>query len=398
MKKAFSTLVLSSALTLVSAQAIAETPYYVVPGAAYFIPDSDKDLDNEVLPAIGLGKNFNERWAAEIGIARAEVDSKTAGADDSDVTWLHLDGLYNFYRSERLASYVVAGVGTIDSDSGTQPFSGPQVNVGLGVKVPFTEKLGLRADYRVLNNFDGSDIDNIATLALSFGFGGNASKQPAPVVLQAKDGDNDGVIDTSDRCLSTPANTSVDAQGCALDSDKDGVTNNADKCPSTPAGEKVNLQGCPLDTDNDGIVDAKDQCPGTVAGAAVNTVGCILITENVRIKLNIEFANNSIVIDDKYLPEIEKVAAFMQRYQDKSTVVEGHTDSRGSLAYNKNISGRRANAVKQVLVSKFGIAASRISAVGFGPAQPIASNETSAGRQKNRRVVAEIKVNNVKPR
>jgi len=69
--------------------------------------------------------------------------------------------------------------------------------------------------------------------------------------------------------------------------------------------------------------------------------------------------------------------------------VEGYTDSKGSDTYNMDLSKRRANAVKNLLVQR-GVAENRIEVVGFGETMPVATNDTEAGRQKNRRV--EIKI------
>ncbi|MDR2129053.1 MAG: OmpA family protein [Burkholderiaceae bacterium] len=70
-------------------------------------------------------------------------------------------------------------------------------------------------------------------------------------------------------------------------------------------------------------------------------------------------------------------------------IAVGHTDSTGAAAYNQKLSVRRAEAVKQYLVSK-GIEANRIYTEGKGEAQPVASNATSAGRAQNRRVEIEV--------
>lgn len=71
-------------------------------------------------------------------------------------------------------------------------------------------------------------------------------------------------------------------------------------------------------------------------------------------------------------------------------IATGHTDSIGSDAYNQRLSERRAAAVKDYLVSK-GIPASKITTIGKGESQPVATNKTSEGRQKNRRVDIEFK-------
>ncbi len=85
----------------------------------------------------------------------------------------------------------------------------------------------------------------------------------------------------------------------------------------------------------------------------------------------------------------EEVVALMNQEPDLTVRVEGHTDSHGSDAYNQGLSKRRANSVKDFLVGD-GIAASRITAIGYGESRPAASNDTAEGRARNRRV--EIKV------
>jgi outer membrane protein OmpA-like peptidoglycan-associated protein len=82
---------------------------------------------------------------------------------------------------------------------------------------------------------------------------------------------------------------------------------------------------------------------------------------------------------------VQKIAAILNQYPNYNISVEGHTDSQGSDTYNQSLSERRAAAVLQQLVAG-GVAASRISSKGFGESQPVASNDTPAGRQQNRRV------------
>ena len=82
---------------------------------------------------------------------------------------------------------------------------------------------------------------------------------------------------------------------------------------------------------------------------------------------------------------IERIAQFMGSYPEQSIMVEGHTDSMGEEDYNMGLSRDRAFAVRQALVAR-GVASHRITTQGFGEAQPVASNATSAGRQENRRV------------
>lgn len=83
--------------------------------------------------------------------------------------------------------------------------------------------------------------------------------------------------------------------------------------------------------------------------------------------------------------QIDQLADFLNAHEDRSVNVEGFTDSTGSDDYNYDLSQRRADAVAAAL-SRHGIDLSRVKAIGYGEAYPVASNDTPAGRQQNRRV------------
>jgi outer membrane protein OmpA-like peptidoglycan-associated protein len=82
---------------------------------------------------------------------------------------------------------------------------------------------------------------------------------------------------------------------------------------------------------------------------------------------------------------LDRLAGFLEEYEEREVLIEGHTDSTGPENYNETLSERRANAVREALTER-GIAATRIRTRGLGEAEPIASNSTAAGRQQNRRV------------
>lgn len=85
------------------------------------------------------------------------------------------------------------------------------------------------------------------------------------------------------------------------------------------------------------------------------------------------------------LRTLEQLTAFLVENPERNAIIEGHTDSVGAAAFNQRLSEQRAAAVQSALVER-GIAAARLSAVGFGPEKPVVSNDTAAGRQQNRRV------------
>jgi outer membrane protein OmpA-like peptidoglycan-associated protein len=82
---------------------------------------------------------------------------------------------------------------------------------------------------------------------------------------------------------------------------------------------------------------------------------------------------------------LDKLAAFLSQYPDRSALIEGHTDSAGSEDYNMGLSQRRADSVKSYLMGQ-GIGSMRLAAAGKGESQPLAGNDSAAGRQQNRRV------------
>lgn len=115
-----------------------------------------------------------------------------------------------------------------------------------------------------------------------------------------------------------------------------------------------------------------------------------VLKEKVSIELEVLFDNDKSVIKPEYYKEVEEVAAFMSEYGNTNAVVEGHTDSNASDSYNEKLSQRRADAVKNMMVSRFGVSPDRLTAVGYGESRPRATNATAEGRQLNRRVVAVI--------
>lgn len=113
-------------------------------------------------------------------------------------------------------------------------------------------------------------------------------------------------------------------------------------------------------------------------------------TDAVRVELDVKFDFDKSVVKEDSMADIQSLADFMKQYPQTSTVVEGHTDSVGSDAYNQGLSERRANAVRDVLVNQYGVEGDRVSSVGYGESRPVADNETDEGRAVNRRVEAAV--------
>lgn len=199
------------------------------------------------------------------------------------------------------------------------------------------------------------------------------------------DSDKDGVADIDDQCPDTKAGYKVDATGCAMDNDKDGIVNEEDRCPD--AAGPASLKGCP-DTDGDGVADIDDRCPN-IKGTIANK-GCPEITKEDEKKITeiagkIFFEFNSAKLKVASLVQLDELAVILTKYETANLLIGGHTDSKGTDLYNITLSQKRTESVKVYLTGK-GIMESRLTATGFGEAQPIADNKTALGRAKNRRV------------
>lgn len=108
------------------------------------------------------------------------------------------------------------------------------------------------------------------------------------------------------------------------------------------------------------------------------------------INLKVLFEFDKAVVQPVFNQKIEAVANLMKKYPETTTVIEGHTDSKGPDNYNMKLSQQRAEAVKQQLVTLYGIDAQRLDTVGYGETRPVDTNATDEGRYNNRRVVATV--------
>jgi outer membrane protein OmpA-like peptidoglycan-associated protein len=212
------------------------------------------------------------------------------------------------------------------------------------------------------------------------------------------DRDQDGVFDRDDLCPDVPQGEVPDPQrpGCpAGDRDKDGWLDPKDQCPDVPAGIHPDPQrpGCPdLDRDGDSVPDRVDACPDKPGAPHPDPKknGCPSLVTIKDGKLTILrpvfFATNQDVILPQSFPVLQAVTDAVQATPEiRRIAIEGHTDNRGKVEYNTDLSDRRARSVVRWL-TEHGIAAERLSGKGYGPSRPIADNRTAAGRAANRRV------------
>lgn len=126
-----------------------------------------------------------------------------------------------------------------------------------------------------------------------------------------------------------------------------------------------------------------------IEGAKVERVG-----EGIKITFDsgILFATNSSTLEVQAKTSISKLAVILNKYPDTNVLVTGHTDSDGKEEYNQTLSEKRAKAVSDYSMLQ-GVASSRLSIVGLGETEPVASNDTVEGKRLNRRVEVAIFAN-----
>ena len=132
------------------------------------------------------------------------------------------------------------------------------------------------------------------------------------------------------------------------------------------------------------------QIKDTLPGAEVERVG-----EGIKITMKenmVNFGFDSSNLTSDAMMNLDKLAAVLIENPDTNINIYGHTDSKGTDSYNLSLSDRRAAAVKSYFISK-GISSTRMHTAGVGEKDPIASNDTDAGRAENRRVEFAITAN-----
>ena len=281
------------------------------------------------------------------------------------------------------------------------------VSTGAGINFWVTKNfgLGVQGDY-VTTPVDKTGVPNFwqASASLLFRFGntdrdkdGIPDKEDAcpdvpglPEFQGCPDTDGDGVPDKDDQCPDVAG--PKENNGCPWpDTDGDGVLDKDDACVDVP-GPAEN-KGCPWpDTDGDGVLDKDDACP-TVPGLP-EYQGCpkpasVYATEATGALQNILFDFNKATLRPESAAKLDQAAEILRGAKDATFLVTGHTDAKGSAAYNLKLSRERAASVVKALESR-GVNPSQLKSVGVGERDAKVSEKASdAERQADRKVVVE---------
>ncbi len=324
MKKNLIGLAVATTLGLVTLSAAAEDMYrgawYLVPGASIIHPDNDLDAKNGGGAFIRLGKEISENWDVQFGGSYARANNDLSGVGGRyRQTLLGVDALYMFSR-DKFRPFLLAGVGAARNNVDyTNVDNGKKTslmgNVGVGMQYLFTDNFGLQADLRQVWSraeakpalFNKKTVSNTyLNLGAIFRFGA-----PAPVVAAAPEPEPMPMAEP----MAEPAPVV------------------AEPMPAAPA------------------------CKPTM--------------ETVTVSAEKLFGFDKAKLQNGAKPILDEAAAKIKANPGIGLVmVTGYTDRIGSDAYNNKLSQRRANIVKDYLVSQ-GVQASSLQAVGKGEADPV---------------------------
>jgi OOP family OmpA-OmpF porin len=350
---------------------------------------------------LGYGANIRKQFSPHFSVQADFLKGKLSGTNASspindgpgwgntfstDIDWqtgltgnLHI-GTVDFLRRENAVGfYVSAGYNiasytlkeatptTTNLDSRNEQ----SIPVGAGMKFKLGNSVNLDLGYKMYF-VDSDKIDGWHANTLdkySYGYGGlefilgNTSKPSlewsnpvAAMYDELMDPSLRNEVEALKQRVSTLEGL-VDELG--RDSDGDGVSDKFDKCPNTPAGTVVDGSGCPIKFPEQAVA-ALGEYPA------------------------IQFEFDSYVLKTSSYPTLDRVSQDL-RNTGGSLTLEGYASSEGTEAYNLQLSKDRANAVKNYLVNS-GVAANKLDVIGYGEANPVASNATEAGRIQNRRV------------
>lgn len=308
--------------------------------------DNDRQAgDGDVWNVFGFGYFLTDNFSLDLeydeftgrldpAIVSAAVPGATANSW-SLKTW-SLMGRY-YFTENNWRPYLVGGLGRTDHHNILSDSDEVALSYGVGIQGKLARHWSTRAQIIFRNDKDSntfashSSYDDVYfSVGVNFDFGGTAPPPPPP-----------------------PPPPEPEPEPVNPDLDGDGVPNERDKCPNTRPGAVVDLDGCEVE-------------------AVIELEG-----------VHFDFDKSTLRPEAKVI--LNEAAALLNQHERVVVEVAGHTDSIGTDQYNQGLSERRANAVRDYLVEK-GVRASRMTAVGYGESRPVATNDTDAGRQENRRV------------
>ena len=335
--------------------------WYLTGSAGFNIQDNDRGTNDAPFVGLGIGKFIAPEWSVD-----AELNYQNPNHDaNQDLNWSQYGVSFDLRRhflaeGRSWNPYLLMGVGYQRSEEEYDAFPSPNspgeredgnfaAKIGFGVQGDMGSRVKLRSELAYRADFDDTSV--------------NASSEDwfGDVLASV------GVVIPLGPEPTAPVAPAPVAPSCAdMDSDGDGVNDCDDKCPGSQAGQTIGPDGCPVPVS----IDLKG--------------------------VNFDFDKSTLRPDAVSI--LNEAIEILKRYPELKVEVAGHTDSKGTDAYNQSLSERRATAVYDYLTGN-GIDASRlVGPNGYGESRPIAPNtnddgsDNPDGRARNRRT--ELNVQN----
>jgi outer membrane protein OmpA-like peptidoglycan-associated protein len=387
----------------------------------FALPDQGFKPLSTVAPDVGLRFAYFPARIFGLEVEGAAMPTSTEAGDGALLYAARGHAMLQLPRS--VAPFVLAGVSGLGVASDRSAL-GNDIDLGFhfggGVKIFLARYVALRFDVRDtltakrgVGDGVGHGIEVLGGLTFTF-LRKKEEKKPEP-----SDRDGDGILDKDDECPDVPG--VPEYKGCPIpDTDGDGILDPDDDCPDVPGvpeykgcpipdtdGDGIldpddecvdepgvpEYKGCPIpDTDGDGILDPDDDCPEEpeTFNGYQDADGCPdevpkEVAKFTGVIEGIYFDTGKATIRKQSRPKLDGALEVLEKFPDLRIEISGHTDDRGKDDFNRDLSQRRAAAVKTYFVDK-GIDASRIETRGAGEDEPRETNATKAGRAKNRRI------------
>lgn len=336
-------LALASSTPVFATDSVQHTSELSVMGV-YIEPDTDRTDEYGAAARVIYGIRLDQNWWVEPQFLTGVMETGESGFTDFYHQELGADISYRLFGDAEFTPFVLAGAGASRNDVANDSSSefAAYANLGLGfLTSPLTESgMRLRADARYLYDTysDGySDLHFGVGVTVPIGATRRQIVEKVTVIERP-------IVVESERVVEL------------------------------------------ADSDKDGVVDGVDQCPNTLEGLEVDAVGCVKTDQTQSIVLRgvtFEFNSNRLTANARDI--LNRASDALKGQTDLKVELAGHTDSVGADAYNLKLSQDRADAVREYLI-EMGVNPGQMTAVGYGESQPIRSNDTEEGRERNRRV------------
>ncbi len=339
--------------------------------------ESGVAIENAGGSQVRFGFDIHNRLALEFDVATygvtafrdAFVDDKYSSSSVSALVY-GLNGVNLRSRREGLSAYARIGYGTLNTAAVVDQltFNEAQPVLGLGAEYGLSMGLGVRAE---LTRYDQNSL--LTGIGLVYRFGSSSTQS--------------GFVEqTSEPSLAAaepgPSVSSTREENGSVPTPEDLLEQEQKQLFQHTLADRWRPSQRPDDSDSDGVIDIQDECPATKASVTVGSNGCGLFD---GVLSDVTFTTGSHVLSTPAREQLNQIAQTLLAFPEARVQVRAHTDSEGAEDKNLAHSVRRAEAVALYLQSR-GVNPLQLQARGMGEFYPISSNETSYGRQQNRRV------------